>query len=544
MDDKKKFEIEFDDDFDAWLAQHDAQKKKEEAKLYKPAAPQKPASGQKQVPSGEPAKRNAPIRPTGTVSGAKPERKVVPKSDSDVYVSSKSVSRRPAESVADIPVTRHEAVKNFKIHIDEEELNAPSYEEPKKEPERKSNDKAIYFAARQPSKAQIEHRRAQEEERQEKSRLEKQQRAKQRQKESKQVAHLRRLLATIVIVLVSVLCSMYGVSCINDILALNRSDELVEVSIEKDADYKEIIDALGDEGLVKHEWFCKLLTKFRHFDEKSYINGIYYLTANMGVEGMLNEMREDQTSEETIRLSFPEGWTIPQIIKKLDENNVCPAEYLYSAIESVEFDYGFVGSIPSDGGRCFNLEGYVFPDTYDFFVSEKQSGIGENPNSVIRKFLSNFETKWTEVYQKRAEELGLTMDEVIIIASIIQKEAADKSQMADVSSVIHNRLNNRSSYPTLGCDSTKNYVNTYLKDALGNAKANVYLNGYDTNSTRTGLPVGPICNPGISAIEAALNPSDTNYFYFCHNNRGKIYLATTYNQFQANWAQVLKDNEG
>ena len=79
---------------------------------------------------------------------------------------------------------------------------------------------------------------------------------------------------------------------------------------------------------------------------------------------------------------------------------------------------------------------------------------------------------------------------------------------------------------------------------MGDAKASAYLQSYDTNSISLGLPAGPICNPGVSAIEAALNPADTNYFYFCHNNDGKIYLAETYNEFQSNWAQVLKDNEG
>ena len=234
---------------------------------------------------------------------------------------------------------------------------------------------------------------------------------------------------------------------------------------------------------------------------------------------------------------------VKQIINKLDENNVCPAEYIYSALKEVEFEYGFVDSIPKDGARCYALEGYIFPDTYDFFVSEKQNGIGENPTSIINKFLGNFESKWSEVYTKRAEELGLTKDEVIIIASIIQKEAADKSQMGKVSSVIHNRLNNPSSYPTLGCDSTKKYVNNYLAPVLGTAGASSYLGGYDTNSIRSGLPVGPICNPGVDAIEAALNPDDTDYFYFCHNEAGKIYMAKTYSEFQANWAQVLRDNE-
>lgn len=506
MDDKKKFEIEFDDDFDAWLAKHDEEKAKNEPPMpvIKPAAPSVPQTKE------EPPK----------------------------VVSSGGVFA-PTDPASDIPVSRRDTVKNFKLNIDESILDEPVVNEPEK-----PKNKAVYFAARQPSKAQIEHRRAQEEARQERQKQEKQLRAKQRQKESVQVVRLRRALVCIVVVLVSVLASTYCISCINDILALSRDDELVTITIEKDSDYKEIIDVLGDNGLIKHEWFCKLMTKFRGFDDETYINGIHYLTADMGVEGMLTAMQEDRTSGETIRLSFPEGWTIPQIIEKLAANDVCPAEYLYDALAEVEFDYGFVSDVPNDGSRAYYLEGYLFPDTYDFFVSDKTGGIGENPNSVIRKFLANFETKWSEVYEKRAQELGYTMDEIIIIASIIQKEAADQSQMADVSSVIHNRLNNRSSYPTLGCDSTKNYVNTYLSEELGAAKANTYLSGYDTNSTRSGLPAGPICNPGVAAIEAALNPSDTNYFYFCHNEKGKIYLASTYSQFQANWAQVLKDNEG
>ncbi len=499
MDDKKKFEIEFDDDFDAWLAQHDAEKAKAE-----PAPAPKPAARPKPQP--------------------------------------KPVEARPVEKPEDIPISRREAVKNFKLQIDEEELNAPSFEEPQPA-EQPKRDKAVYFAARQPSKAQLAHRRAQEEARQEHQRREKQDKIQQRKKESDQVVMLSRILMLCVIVVVSVLCSIYAVSCINDVLALNRDgEELVEVQIEKDQDYKSIIDTLGDAKLIKHEWFCKLITKFRKFDTKSYINGVYFLTADMGVEGMLTEMTETQSSNETVRLSFPEGWTIQQMFKRLEENNVCPAEYLYKALSDVEFDYEFVADVPNNSERCFYLEGYLFPDTYDFFVTDKQNGMGENPNSVIRKFLANFEEKWSEVYEKRAQELGLTMDEIITIASIIQKEAADKSQMEAISSVIHNRLNNRGSYPTLGCDSTKNYVNTYLTALLGDAKASTYLNSYDTNSLRSGLPAGPICNPGVAAIEAALNPADTNYYYFCHNNNGKLYLARDYNEFQANWAQVLKDN--
>ncbi len=510
MDDKKKFEIEFDDDFDSWLAQRE--------QVSKSSQPTKPAA------PAQPARPAAPAQPARPVSRPDARRFKPVESDGGINVQA----------------SRREVVKNFKVEIDENEYQRPAFEEPSL-PVKK--DKSVYFAGRKPSKAQIEHRNAQERAREEKVKRERQAVNDSRIKEQGQVTRLRRILLALIIFICASSLAAYGISCINDVLAIGRDDELITVDIEKGAEYKDVMKALDKSGLIKHRWFCKIITKFRGFDDEQYLHGKHYLTADMGVEGMLNAMLAEQTSDKTIRLSFPEGWTIPQIVEKLDENNVCPAEYIYDALEEVEYEYGFVGQISEDGSRCYALEGYIFPDTYDFFVSEKENGIGENPTSIVNKFLGNFETKWNDVYTKRAEELGLTMDEVIIIASIIQKEAADKSQMTKVSSVIHNRLNNPGSYPTLGCDSTKNYVTKYLSPAIGSSGASVYLNGYDTNSVRSGLPAGPICNPGIDAIEAALNPDDTNYYYFCHNNAGKIYLAETYGEFQNNWAQVLRDNE-
>ena len=100
-------------------------------------------------------------------------------------------------------------------------------------------------------------------------------------------------------------------------------------------------------------------------------------------------------------------------------------------------------------------EGYLFPDTYDFYVDA-------DPNYVITKFLDNFNSKWEDEYDKRAAELGLSRDEIITIASIIQKEAANSDQMKVISSVIHNRLNHQADYPTLGCDSTALYISNYV----------------------------------------------------------------------------------
>ena len=561
MDEKKKFKIEFDDDFDSWLAQHEQATKD----LQSPAPPlnlasETPAQSAPDIPIQRKApvqpQSAAPVQPQPAASvqpksaapvQSKPAAPVQPKSAASVQPVSpqpKPDSNRfkPIESNSgsDISVSRSEIVKNFKVEINEEEFNKPAYEEPEQPVKR---DKSIYFAGRKPAKSPAYNANAQQNAgSQEKKKRVQQTAADQRSNETQQINRIRRFLVFFVIIVSSVLLSTYVISCINDVLALNRSKELVTVSIEKGADYEEIIDVLADNKLIKHEWFCKLVCKFRGFDKKEYLHGVHYLTANMGVEGMLTEMLANQMSDKTIRLSFPEGWSIPQIVAKLDENNVCPAEYIYAALEEVEFDYGFINSIPEDESRCYALEGYLFPDTYDFFVSEKQNGIGENPTSILNKLLGNFDSRWSEVYTKRAKELNLTMDEVIIIASIIQKEAADKSQMGVVSSVIHNRLNNSSSYPLLECNSTKDYVTNNIVPVIGDAGASSYIVAYDTYNTE-GLPPGPICNPGIDAIEAALNPDDTDYLYFCHNEDGKIYLAKTYNQHQSNWAQVLRDNE-
>ena len=113
--------------------------------------------------------------------------------------------------------------------------------------------------------------------------------------------------------------------------------------------------------------------------------------------------------------------------------------------------------------------------------------------------------------------------------------------MANVSSVIHNRLKS-STYPTLQCNSTSDYVTNYVKKNVSPSYAQIYADSYNTYSI-SGLTPGPICNPGIDAIEAALYPNDTNYYFFCHNNDGKIYLSSTYAQFQKDWLQVLNDNQ-
>lgn len=337
-----------------------------------------------------------------------------------------------------------------------------------------------------------------------------------------------------IIFLGTTLLSYFAITCIGDMLAINRSEENVEVVIPPEASYNEIIDILADNDLIKRKAFCKLFVKYRHFDEETYLSGNYYLNSAMGVEGMLKDLMAAPVTADTIKLSFPEGWTVQQIFEKLEKNDVCDTNKLYSAIRASTYTYDFYTELKEDSSRYLKLEGYMFPDTYDFYVSA-------DTNYVIKKFLDNFESKWTDEYQARADKLGFTCDEIITIASIIQKEAADVEQMKTVSSVIHNRLKYFADYPTLGCDSTAIYISNYVTPVVGEATGNVYLHAYDTSAVK-GLPPGPICNPGMDAIKAALYPEDTGYFFFAHDNQGKIYLAENLNGHKNNLVKIIKAN--
>lgn len=360
------------------------------------------------------------------------------------------------------------------------------------------------------------------------------------------------IILFVFIIIFTSLASYISISTINDILAITSSDDSVEVKVYKQnasgeddltesLTYDEIIDILSDNNLVTQKEFCKLFAKFRHFDNEAYNYkpGVYTFKKSMGVEGMLYKCLQQNKTAETVTVSFPEGWTIMQMFEKLEKNKVCTAKSLYSVLDGYmamhSDDYPFLKSVPQNENRYQVFEGYLFPDTYDFYVES-------DPNFVIDKLFNSFNSHWTEERQKQADKLGYTMDEIITIASIIQKEAANSSQMKDVSSVIHNRLKNSMNYPSIGCDSTYDYISNYYDTScFALSQKNYYLSKYATDTNR-GLPPGPITNPGEDAINAALYPSSTNYYFFQHDKNGKIYLATNKSQFDYDYSVVQRVN--
>ena len=150
------------------------------------------------------------------------------------------------------------------------------------------------------------------------------------------------------VLLCTAILSGIGISTMNDILAINRSAEPVAVELPENANTEQIIDVLHDSGLISRPLMCKLFyrleSKIRKSKEPAYIAGMVNLKANMGLEGMLNKVKENQQLTETVKLYFPEGWSAKQIFDKLAKYAVCAADFLFKAVEDINFNYSFLDS--------------------------------------------------------------------------------------------------------------------------------------------------------------------------------------------------------
>lgn len=219
------------------------------------------------------------------------------------------------------------------------------------------------------------------------------------------------------------------------------------------------------------------------------------------------ETQVQTTQRQIVSVTIPEGYSFMQIANKLEEKGVCSAKDFYETAQSYSVK-SF--SVPSSSDRCFKFEGYLFPDTYEFYKDD-------DPQSVLIKMLNNY-----------AAKSGMPTDKQLIIASIIEKETRSDSHMKMVSSVFYNRLNEGM---LLQADSTREYVNNYITgNSLLSGNTSKYAALYNTYKCQ--LPAGPICSPGARAIEAAKNPSSSEYLYYFFGNDSNNHYSKTYEEHE------------
>ena len=249
-----------------------------------------------------------------------------------------------------------------------------------------------------------------------------------------------------------------------------------------------------------------------------------------------------------MRVTVPEGYTVDQIIELLVSKGIGEREKYVEAINEYPYKHEFVRALEELGypeTRKYRLEGYLYPDTYDFYQDDEEY-------LVINKFLNNFQQKfWSSyksVYAEDIEALGFTFDDVITLASMVQAEAKYASDFEAISYVFHNRLKHSDTFPKLESDATIQYVLSERKEDLTGADLAVD-SPYNTYLYE-GLPPGAICNPGIDAITTAIYPAPPttesgqtiNAYFFVSNKKGTTYYAVTSAEHEANKKRVEREN--
>lgn len=335
------------------------------------------------------------------------------------------------------------------------------------------------------------------------------------------------------VLLISCLCAYYIIVIANDVFAFVKADAQIEVTIPEYATIDQIADELHDKQVIRFPKIFVLYTMIRGNDPGEYVAGTYEVSPTQNFDELLYTFVEKKTIGLTeVSVTIPEGYTVDDIINLLvNEKGIGTREGFVDAIQNGEYDYWFVKDLEgkTSPDRKYRLEGYLYPDTYYVYKESEET-------TIINKMLSNFHSKFNAEYKQECEKAGMTVDQVVNLASIIQMEAKYPTEYSTVSSVIHNRL--KSSYYgyRLECDATIQYALAERKedltheDTLIDSPYNSYKHG--------GLPPGPISNPTLKAIRAALYPEQTTYYFFVSDIEGHMLFAKTLSEHNANIAKV------
>ena len=353
---------------------------------------------------------------------------------------------------------------------------------------------------------------------------------------------LKTVIYIVSITVIACFLAYFAITRINDLYAFVKADDEVEITIPENATVNEITDILADAGVINYPSFFKFYAQLKDASNRyEFKAGTYTVNPMMNYDQLFETFMGVQ-AQKILRITIPEGYTVDEIIEIFVSHGIGTKEGFENAIQNYDFDYDFIGEL--DGldytQRKYRLEGYLFPDTYEFYSDRAET-------YYLYKLLDRFNEVYSQVFKDRAAELGMTMDEVITLASIIEKEALFQNDFEIISSVFHNRMNNPAFETNGYLESDATVVYAYqiltgerIKEVTGE---HLSINSpYNTHENK-GLPPGAICNPGYEAIACALYPESTKYYYFVSALSGETFYATNYSAHKSNVSKVQKLNK-
>ena len=292
-----------------------------------------------------------------------------------------------------------------------------------------------------------------------------------------------------------------------------------QVSVDSDMSLSDVGDWLNENGLVASKGAFMSYMSEEGLDGKLQ-PGEYTITKAMSLKEIAEMITKVPEVASTVRLTIPEGRENREIAKIFEEAGMFSAEEFLKALKEESFNYDFLNGLD----RQYGYEGYLFPDTYEFYTDS-------TPRDVIEKMFENFDHRFTQQMREDAREKGMSIDDVVRLASIIEREVADHDEFSIISSVFHNRMSidmKLQSCATVQYIIEERKVNLTYEEMAIDSPFNTYV--------IEGLPPSAIANPGLVALEAAIYPDDTEYFYFVAKGDGENthYFAETYEEHQMN----------
>ena len=320
---------------------------------------------------------------------------------------------------------------------------------------------------------------------------------------------------------ISVCICLVFLFVVNDAFALVFSARTETVTIPENADTETVARILTEKGLIRFPVAYQLYAKIRSFGE-NYLSGEFVLDASMGYDELRSALSPRRGVRLQKRITIPEGLTTDEIIEIFVSEGIGTKEGFVRAIEhGGDFGYSFLSEISENPERTYRVDGYLFPDTYFVYVDSTET-------EIITKLLSVFDRKFDLPLRKVAAEKGFTVDEVLRIASIVEREAYYRSDMPVIASVFLNRLKSKS-FSHLDSDATVKYIKLMAGDPSAPTATDIDCLDSPYNTYKTnGLPPGAICSPGYDAIFSVLYPADTDYYYFVSAKDKSTVFSKTY----------------
>lgn len=330
----------------------------------------------------------------------------------------------------------------------------------------------------------------------------------------KETGYAKWLVPFIITAAVVVLIVTGSVILLSDSLGVSIEEGERRIEVAEGDGASVIAEKLSEADIVKYPLLFKIQSKAGGYDG-NFQPGAVTVTSGMSYSQILDLLITP--NRETARITIPEGYEIKQIAQKLDEAGVVGWQDFYAALNPADYDYPFLQGLPQRDGV---MEGYLFPATYE--IPE-----GMTAHDIIDLMLSAFNSQFTQDMYARASELGMTVDELITMASIIEREAGE-GEKPKVAGVFYNR---RNSGMKLQSCATVQYILGERKPVLSIADTQID-SPYNTYMY-PGFPVGPICNPGMESINAALYPEATDAYYFVLGKNGEHIFSATYEEHVA-----------